>query len=94
MKHEVKDKDTYDADREAAERRGQSPRLRYQGAVGTRFFGDTTDRDTTAEMNSVPENVTDPADDAQAQPFEKLASVIRTMKLRDLNLFTDGMRIL
>ncbi|MBX8643983.1 MAG: hypothetical protein KIY12_04580 [Thermoplasmata archaeon] len=45
-------------------------------------------------MNSVPENVTDPADDAQAQPFEKLASVIRTMKLRDLNLFTDGMRIL
>lgn len=26
--------------------------------------------------------------------FERLANVIRTMKLRDLNLFTDGMRIL
>ena len=29
-----------------------------------------------------------------AAMFEKLASVIRTMKLRDLDLFTDGMRIL
>ena len=29
-----------------------------------------------------------------AAMFEKLASVIRTMRLRDLDLFTDGMRIL